>query len=90
MRLYQSFDEEVMREMYDGDFGVCSDFNSECSWISYPPANEGLWDNDPFYQAKVGHFREKIKSKFNYKNIITESRPAKQLPKALKLPSRMT
>ena len=35
--------------MYD-DFGVCSDFESECSWISYPP-NKGFlgdyYENNP-------------------------------------------
>lgn len=35
-RLTQSFDEDVLRELYD-DFGVESDFDSADSWISYPP-----------------------------------------------------
>ena len=48
-RLNQSFDGDVLREMYD-DFGVASDFDSELSWISYPP-NKGFlreyYENNP-------------------------------------------
>ena len=35
-------------------------------------------------------FREKIKSKFNYANIVTESVPQKAKPEVLKAPSRRT
>lgn len=48
-KLHQSFDEDVLREMYD-DFGVCSDFESELSWISYPPDKGFLkdyYENNP-------------------------------------------
>lgn len=37
-RLTQSFDENVLREMYDGDFGCETEFNSDGSWISFPPS----------------------------------------------------
>lgn len=36
-RRARSFDENVLREVYD-DFGVASDFQSSVSWLSYPPA----------------------------------------------------
>lgn len=49
MKLQKSFDEDVLREMYD-NFGVESDFESELSWISYPP-NHGFlrdfWEKNP-------------------------------------------
>ena len=48
-RLNQSFDGDVLREMYD-DFGVASDFDSELSWISYPPNKGSLreyYENNP-------------------------------------------
>jgi hypothetical protein len=38
-----------MREMYD-DFGPESDFDSELSWISYPPKHgfiRDFWLNNP-------------------------------------------
>jgi hypothetical protein len=57
----KSFDENVMREMYD-DFGVESDFESELSWISYPPKNAFL--ADPYMMARAALFSEKIKYKF--------------------------
>jgi hypothetical protein len=50
-----------MREMYD-DFGVESDFESELSWISYPPKNAFL--ADPYMMARAALFSEKIKYKF--------------------------
>ena len=76
--------------MYDGDFGVASDFNSEFSWISYPPLEEGFWQNNPYHQAKVALFREKIKSKFNYHNVYSDARLPKPVPEAIKKPSRKT
>ena len=52
--------------MYD-DFGVCSDFESELSWISYPP-NKGFlgdyYENNPVKQAENELFKQKIKIKF--------------------------
>lgn len=35
-RLYESFDDDYLKDVYD-NFGVCSDFESELSWISFPP-----------------------------------------------------
>ena len=74
-RLNQSFDEEVLREMYD-DFGVASDFNSELSWISYPP-NQGTlvdyYENNPRKQAENDLFQQKIKMKFHFNNMYRES-----------------
>ena len=62
-RLNQSFDDDVLREMYD-DFGVESDFDSELSWISYPP-NKGFlkeyYENNPRKQAENELFKQKIK-----------------------------
>ena len=49
MKLNQSFDEDVLREMYE-DFGPESDFTSELSWISYPPKHgfiREFWENNP-------------------------------------------
>lgn len=65
-KAYESFDEDVLREMYD-DFGVCSDFESELSWISYPPDRGFLCDyyeNNPVKQAENELFKQKIKVKF--------------------------
>lgn len=37
-RRTKSFDNEIHREMYEGDsMAVASDFKSELSWVSYPP-----------------------------------------------------
>lgn len=72
-RLTQSFDTDVLREMYDGDFGVESCFNSEGSWISFPPQNAFM--EDPNNLAKLALFREKIKSKFNFMNVVAEAHP---------------
>ena len=74
-RLNQSFDEEVLREIYD-DFGVCSDFQSEFSWISYPP-NKGTlvdyYENNPRKQAENDLFRQKLKVKFQFANMYKDS-----------------
>jgi len=66
MKLNQSFDEDVLREMYD-DFGPESDFESELSWISYPPRHgfiREFWENNPRKMAEGVVFREKIKYKY--------------------------
>lgn len=61
--------------MYD-DFGVASDFESELSWISYPP-NKGFlaeyYENNPVKQAENELFKQKIKIKFQYSNIYKDS-----------------
>ena len=61
--------------MYD-DFGVCSDFESELSWISYPP-NKGTmvdyYENNPKKQAETELFRQKIKVKFQFANMYKDS-----------------
>ena len=61
--------------MYD-DFGVCSDFESELSWISYPPDKGFLCDyyeNNPVKQAENELFKQKIKIKFQFNNMYKES-----------------
>lgn len=61
--------------MYD-DFGVCSDFDSELSWISYPPDKGFLCDyyeNNPVKQAENELFKQKIKIKFQFNNMYKES-----------------
>lgn len=59
-KLHQSFDEDVLREMYD-DFGVNSDYESELSWISYPPkqgfTEEEYFRNNPVKQAENELFK---------------------------------
>lgn len=52
--------------MYD-DFGVDSDFESELSWISYPPKKGFLaeyYEKNPVKQAENELFKQKIKLKF--------------------------
>ena len=47
-RLTQSFDNDIHREMYDGDsMQLASDYKSELSWVSYPPTGVGYWENNP-------------------------------------------
>ena len=82
-KLHQSFDGDVLREMYD-DFGVCSDFESELSWISYPP-NKGFlreyYENNPVKQAENELFKQKIKIKFQYNNMYKASYEPPPRPK---------
>ena len=91
-RLNQSFDDDVLREMYD-DFGVCSDFDSEVSWISYPP-NKGFlkeyYENNPKKQAENELFKQKIKVVFQYANIYTESYEPEPQEKLKLKPCRKT
>ena len=81
-----------MREMYD-DFGVESDFDSELSWISYPP-NKGFlreyYENNPRKQAEHELFQQKIKITFQYANIYTESYVPEKPPKLDLKPNRKT
>jgi len=92
MRLQQSFDEDVLREMYD-DFGAESDFNSELSWISYPPKQGFLsdfWENNPKKQAENAIFNQKLKMKFQFDNVYVDVYPLP--PPKIKVikPSRQT
>jgi hypothetical protein len=92
MKVNQSFDEDVLREMYD-DFGPESDFESELSWISYPPKHgfiREFWENNPRKLAEGVVFRDKIKYKFKYNNCTLETYPVPvPIPKVIR-PSRRT
>ena len=61
-RRTESFDEEFLRDPYR-DFGVASDFESQESWISYPP-RQSKFLKEADVVAKINLFSEKIKSKF--------------------------
>ena len=78
--------------MYD-DFGVASDFDSELSWISYPP-NKGFlreyYENNPRKQAEHELLQQKIKITFQYANIYTESYEPEKPPKLELKPNRKT
>ena len=78
--------------MYD-DFGVCSDFESELSWISYPP-NKGTmrdyYENNPVKQAENELFKQKIKIKFQYCNLYRESYSLPPKPEPILKPSVKT
>ena len=78
--------------MYD-DFGVASDFDSELSWISYPP-NKGFlkeyYENNPKKQAENELFKQKIKITFQYANIYTDSYTPEPLAKLELKPCRKT
>jgi hypothetical protein len=77
----QSYDNDLAREMYDeNEMAVCSSFHSELSWISYPPTGKGYWEENLAEQAKFSLFAEKIKSKFNYANCISEVAPIIPIP----------
>ena len=91
-RLTQSFDEDVLRELYD-DFGVESDFDSADSWISYPPKKGFIGDyyeNNPRKQAENELFRQKLKNKFNFCNLYEESYPALTREKLKSKPAKKT
>ena len=78
--------------MYD-DFGVCSDFDSELSWISYPPRQGFLkeyYENNPRKQAENELFKQKIKITFQYANIYTESYTPDPVAKLELKPCRKT
>ena len=78
--------------MYD-DFGVCSDFESELSWISYPPDKGFLkdyYENNPVKQAENELFKQKIKIKFQYNNLYRESYDVPPRPKLNLKPSVKT
>lgn len=92
MKLHQSFDEDVLREMYE-DFGPESDFESELSWISYPPKQGFLrdfWENNVKKQAENVVFGDKIKYKYQYNNCISEVYPIKDPEPRVVHPSRRT
>jgi len=78
--------------MYD-DFGVCSDYESELSWISYPPDKGFLrdyYENNPVKQAENELFKQKIKIKFQYDNLYRESYTVPPRPKLNLKPSVKT
>lgn len=63
--------------MYD-PFGPESDFDSELSWISYPPRHGFLrdfWEHNPHKMAEDAVFKEKIKYKYQYNNCTKEVYP---------------
>lgn len=91
-KLHQSFDDDVLREMYD-DFGVCSDFESELSWVSYPPKQGFLrdfYENNPVKQAENELFKQKIKIKFQYCNLYKDNYTLPPKPEPLLKPSVKT
>lgn len=65
-RRTKSFDENVMRELYD-DFGAESDFSSQLSWISFPMRSS--YQADPYMLARTALFTEKLKYKYQYNNV---------------------
>ena len=76
-----------MREIYD-DFGVCSDYDSDCSWISYPPPSK--LQKDVYMQAQTCLFSEKIKYKFQYDNCLKSILPDKIVVQKLEMVTRRT
>jgi len=87
-RLGESFDDEYLRELYD-DFGVCSDFESQQSWISYPPQEPRIM-KDAYLMAQASLLSEKIKWKFMYNNVGSDQHPIKHIVPKLDLNSRKT
>jgi hypothetical protein len=92
LKLNQSFDEDVLREMYD-DFGPESDFESELSWISYPPKHgfiREFWENNPKKLAECVVFQEKIKYKYQFNNCFAAVYPIPEPKPKIIRPSRRT
>ena len=78
--------------MYD-DLGVTSDFESELSWICYPPKKGFLaeyYENNPVKQAENELFKQKIKVKFQFNNLYKENFDMPPRPKLNIKPSRKT
>lgn len=78
--------------MYD-DFGPESDFESELSWISYPPKHgfiREFWENNPKKLAECVVFQEKIKYKYHYNNCFAAVYPIPEPKQKIIRPSRRT
>jgi hypothetical protein len=78
--------------MYE-TFGPESDFESEFSWVSYPPKHGFIrhyWEHNPTKLGEDAVFKEKIKYKYQFDNCRKEVYPVLEpVPKVIK-PSRKT
>lgn len=78
--------------MYD-TFGPESDFQSELSWVSYPPKHgfiRHFWENNPTKLAEDVVFKEKIKYKYQFNNCRKEVYPVIEPTPKVVHPSRRT
>lgn len=68
-RDWHSYDDNIMRDRYD-DMELASDFSDSISNITYPDSPSKK--KDPNYLAGLELFRERLKSKYHYKNLYVE------------------
>lgn len=66
IRLWHSFDEDVLREWYD-DIGPMSDFQSDISHDSFPHHSTKIKAAE--YQARLEIFRLHLKTDNNFNNL---------------------